>query len=168
MPALMNKEINVLKPARILAALFFMCAATSAFANGDKAVVEAFYSQLLSNPNAADIATRTRKVVTEDWVSIPTPRGGKGAEGLVKTLKKFGKAIPDMKWQPQEILQVGNRYVVRSIATGTPAGKFFGKPAQGAYKIMTIDIHEVKDGRIVKSYHVEDWARAMRQVAVKK
>lgn len=134
----------------------------------DRAVVEAFYTQLLSDPNAADIDKRARKVVVEDWVSIPTPRGGKGAEGLVKTLKKFGKAISAMKWEPQEILQVGNRYVVRSIATGTPNGKFFGKPAKGSYKIMTIDIHEVKNGRIVKSFHVEDWARAARQVAVKK
>ena len=30
---------------------------------------------------------------------------------------------------------------------------------------MSIDIHTLKDGRIVRSYHVEDWARAMRQIA---
>ena len=157
----------MLNLSRIVATLTVLLVATSAYAN-DKAVVEAFYSQLLSNPNAADIATRARKVVVEDWVSIPTPRGGKGAEGLVKTLKLFGKGISNMKWQPQEILQVGNRYVVRSIASGTPNGKFFGKPAKGSYEIMTIDIHEVKDGKIIKSYHVEDWARAIRQVSISK
>lgn len=32
---------------------------------------------------------------------------------------------------------------------------------------MTIDTHEVQNGRIVKSYHVEDWARAIRQVGGK-
>ncbi len=157
----------MLKLSKVIVALSLLLVATSAHAN-DKAVVEAFYSQLLSNPNAADIADRARKVVVEDWVSIPTPRGGKGAEGLVKTLKLFGKGISNMKWQPQEILKVGNRYVVRSIATGTPNGKFFGKPAKGSYEIMTIDIHEVKDGKIIKSYHVEDWARAIRQVSVSK
>ena len=152
---------------RVAAAAVFLLAGSNAYAN-DRAVVEAFYSQLLSNPNAPDIATRARKIVVEDWTSIPTPRGGKGAEGLIKTLKKFGKAISAMKWQPQEILQVGNRYVVRSIASGTPNGKFFGKPSKGSYEIMTIDIHEVKDGKIIKSYHVEDWARAMRQVSAQK
>ncbi|MFY0613588.1 MAG: ester cyclase [Hyphomicrobiaceae bacterium] len=152
---------------RVTAAAVFMFMGANAHAN-DRAVVEAFYSQLLSNPTAPDITTRARKIVVEDWVSIPTPRGGKGAEGLIKTLKKFGKAISKIKWQPQEILQVGNRYIVRSIASGTPNGKFFGKPAKGSFEIMTIDIHEVKDGKIVQSYHVEDWARAIRQVSASK
>lgn len=143
--------------------LFFVTAVHAS----DEAVVKAFYSKLLSDPNAADIAERARSVVVEDWVSIPTPRGGKGAAGLIKTLKKFGSSIDNMKWEPQEILRVGNRFIVRSIASGTPKGKFFGKPAKGSYEIMTIDIHEVKDGKIIQSYHVEDWARAMRQVAIK-
>ena len=149
-----------------LAACLAWAVAPAAYAD-DRAVVEAFYSQLLSDPNAADLPDRVRKVVVEDWVSDPQPRGGPGAEGMIKTLRFFGQRVPDLKWSPQEILQVGNRYVVRSIATGTPAGKFFGKPAKGSFKIMTIDIHTVENGKIVKSYHVEDWARAMRQVGPK-
>ena len=140
-------------------------AATPAAHANDKAVVEAFYSKLLSAPNAADLDARVRNVVVEDWVSVPQPRGGKGAVGMIKTLRFFGSIIPDLKWSPQEILRVGNRYVVRSIATGTPKGKFFGVEPKGAFKIMTIDIHEVKNGKIVQSYHVEDWARAIRQVS---
>ena len=84
---------------------------------------------------------------------------------MVKTLAGFGKAVPDLNWAPQEILQDGNRYIVRSIATGTPKGKLFGIEAKTGFKIMSIDIHTLKDGRIVRSYHVEDWARAMRQIA---
>ncbi|MEM8687636.1 MAG: ester cyclase [Pseudomonadota bacterium] len=133
----------------------------------NRAVVEAFYTQLLSAPNAEDLEDRVRKVVVDDWESIPTPRGGKGAEGMIKTLKFFGSIIPDLKWDVQEILQQGDRYVVRSIATGTPKGKFFGIEPKAGFKIMTIDIHTVKDGKIVQSYHVEDWARAIRQVSGK-
>jgi hypothetical protein len=29
---------------------------------------------------------------------------------------------------------------------------------------MAIDIHELKDGMIARSYHVEDWASAMKQL----
>ncbi len=134
---------------------------------GDREVVEAFYSELLSAPTAGDIDSRVRKVVIEDWVSIPTPRGGKGAQGMIETLKFFGSIVPDLKWEPQEILQDGNRYIVRSIATGTPTGKFFGIDPKAGFKIMTIDIHEVKDGKIVKSYHVEEWAKAIQQVSGK-
>ena len=86
---------------------------------------------------------------------------------MIKTLKFFGSIIPDLKWTPQEILKVGDRYIVRSIATGTPKAKFFGVEPKAGFEIMTIDIHEVKDGKIVKSYHVEDWARAIRQVGGK-
>ena len=32
---------------------------------------------------------------------------------------------------------------------------------------MTIDIHELADGVIVRTYHVEDWASALRQLAGK-
>ncbi len=140
--------------------------ATAAQAS-DRAVVEAFYAKLLSATTADDLAQRVDTVVVKDWVSIPTPRGGKGAEGLTKTLKFFGSIIPDLKWDVQEILQDGNRYIVRSIASGTPKGKFFGVEAKAGFKIMTIDIHEVKDGKITQSYHVEDWARAIRQVSGK-
>ena len=134
----------------------------------DKPVVKAFYTQLLSAPNAPDIEQRVANVVVDKWVSIPTPRGGKDAAGLVKSLKGFGAAIPDLKWTIQEILQDGNRYIVRSIATGTPVKPMFGVPPSGkGFEIMTIDIHTVEDGKIVRSYHVEEWAKAIKQLSAK-
>lgn len=132
---------------------------------GDREVVEAFYSQLLSAPNAKDLPQRANNILVTNWVSTPTPVGGVGAEGFVATLRFFGKNIPDLTWKPQEILKDGDRYIVRSVATGTPKGKFFGKVPNGkSFEIMSIDIHQVKNGKIVRSYHVEDWARALRQV----
>ncbi|MEM8702961.1 MAG: ester cyclase [Pseudomonadota bacterium] len=138
---------------------------TSAAAADDLDVVKSFYSDLLTTP--ADVtADQLRSVVAEDWVSVPTPRGGAGAEGFHKTLKGFGAIIPDLTWEPQEILQDGNRFIVRGKATGTPEGPFFGiDPATGkSFEIMSIDIHTVENGKIVKSYHVEEWATAIRQL----
>jgi predicted ester cyclase len=105
-------------------------------------------------------------VVAEKWVSIPTPRGGPDRVGFVETLKKFGAAIPDLNWEIQEILQDGNRYTVRSIATGTPAKAVFGidPPTGNSFEIMTIDVHTVEDGLIVQSYHVEEWLKAVHQL----
>lgn len=149
----------------MLASFAFVLVGSLAQAD-DREVVEAFYTQLLSAPNAPDIADRVADVVVEDWVSIPTPRGGPDAEGLVKSLQGFGAAIPDLNWDVQEILQDGNRYIVRSIATGTPAKPFFGiEPKGKRFEIMTIDIHTVEDGKIVRSYHVEEWAKAMQQLS---
>ncbi|MGH6962005.1 MAG: ester cyclase [Dongiaceae bacterium] len=63
------------------------------------------------------------------------------------------------------MLRDGNRYVVRGRATGTPVKPFFGVDAGGrSFDIMSIDIHTVENGKIVRSYHVEDWAGALRQL----
>ena len=62
--------------------------------------------------------------------------------------------------------QDGDTFVVRSRATGTPVAPFFGVDGQGrSFDIMTIDIHELEDGKIVRTYHVEDWAGALQQLA---
>jgi predicted ester cyclase len=77
----------------------------------------------------------------------------------------FAKLIPDLNWAVEEKLQDGNRLVVRGRATGTPNGPLFGVDGQGkSFDIMTIDIHTVENGKIVQSYHVEDWAGALRQL----
>ncbi|MCH9670559.1 MAG: ester cyclase [Gammaproteobacteria bacterium] len=139
-----------------------------AFAS-DRAVVEAFYSELLSKPNAADMPEQAAKVLVEEWVSIPTPRGGAGREGFVNTLRGFGASVPDLKWEPQEILRDGNRYIVRGKATGTPVKPMFGvQPSGKSFEVMSIDIHTVESGRIVQSYHVEEWLKAVHQLKPKK
>ena len=62
--------------------------------------------------------------------------------------------------------QDGNTVIVRSRAAGTLVGPFFGVDGQGrSFDIMTIDIHTVEDGKIPRSYHVEDWAGALQQLS---
>lgn len=130
----------------------------------DLDVIKSFYADLLTTP--ADVTSdAVRSVVAEDWVSIPTPRGGPGAEGLLKTLQGFGAVIPDLAWEPQEILQDGDRYIVRGKATGTPAEPFLGvEPSGKSFEIMSIDIHTIEDGKIIQSYHVEEWLTAQQQL----
>ncbi|MGB1025820.1 MAG: hypothetical protein ACPGYL_04615, partial [Rhodospirillaceae bacterium] len=60
----------------------------------DEDVVRAFYTELLSAPLADDLDARVETILVEDWVSVPTPRGGPGAAGMVETLRFFGSIIP--------------------------------------------------------------------------
>ena len=135
----------------------------------DRAVVEAFYSQLLSAGSAADIPARAAKIMAPSWESIGDYSGkNKVRDAFVGQLQGFGKLMPDLKWAPQEIVQQGNVFVVRSRVTGTPNGPLFGVPVSGkSFDVMTIDMHTVENGLIVKSYHVEDWAGAIRQLSAK-
>jgi predicted ester cyclase len=62
----------------------------------------------------------------------------------------------------------GNRVIVRGEATGTPAGELMGTPTNGKpFKLMSLDVHTLVGGKIARTYHVEDWQGAFRQVSQK-
>ena len=79
------------------------------------------------------------------------------------------KMVPDLKWEIVDVMVTAeNEIIVRGEATGTPVGThFFGQPGHGqnTSRIMSIDIHKVEGGKIVESYHIEDWAGALKQLA---
>ena len=62
-------------------------------------------------------------------------------------------------------LLVSDRFIVRGKMSGTPVDEFLGMIPNGkSFEIMTIDIHTVADGKIVETFHVEDFAGAFRQM----
>ena len=76
--------------------------------------------------------------------------------------------IPDLKWEIKEVLVTNDTVVVRGEATGTPAAPFLGvAPTGKPFKVMSIDTHVIRDGKFTKSYHVEDWQGATRQLNAK-
>ncbi|SEW47454.1 Predicted ester cyclase [Cognatiyoonia koreensis] len=139
--------------------------ATGAFAD-DTATVQVFYD-LLSNPGSQEHTAAFQEVTSEDWTSLGDYSGDKKSrDAFLGQMGGFAQLIPDLDWDVQAMHQDGNFVTVRSRATGTPVAPFFGVDGQGrSFDIMTIDIHELKDGIIVQSYHVEDWAGALQQLA---
>ena len=128
--------------------------------------VRAFYSDILTDP-AGTTAERYFELFSPEVVSIPTPSGGEGAQGMLNTIAFLGQVVPDLTWEPQEIIDLGDgRFVVRSLFRGTPVGPFFGvDPATGkSFEAMSIDIVTVEDGRITLTYHLEDWTGAIAQL----
>lgn len=132
----------------------------------DLATVRAFYSDILSDP-AGTTEARYYEIFSPDVVSIPTPPGGEGAQGMLNTVAFLGQVVPDLTWEPQEIIDLGDgRFVVRSLFGGTPVGPFFGvDPATGkSFEAMSIDIVTVEGGVITHTYHLEDWTGAVAQL----
>lgn len=128
--------------------------------------VRAFYSDILTDPSRTT-QERYFEVFSPDVVSIPPPPGGAGAQGMLNTIAFLGQVVPDLTWEPQEIIDLGDgRFVVRSLFRGTPVGPFFGvDPATGkSFEAMSIDIVTVEDGRITLTYHLEDWTGAVAQL----
>lgn len=128
--------------------------------------VRAFYTDILTDP-AGTTSERYYELFSPEVVSIPTPPGGEGAQGMLNTVAFLGQVVPDLTWTPEEIIPTDDsRYIVRGTFTGTPVGPFFGvDPATGkGFEAMSIDIVTVGDGRITHIYHLEDWTSVIGQL----
>ena len=151
----------------IIASAALATLATGAFAD-DNATVTTFYD-LLSNPGSQEIVADFQEATSPDWVSLGDYSGNnKSREAFLGQMGGFAKLIPDLNWAVEGMHQDDDTVIVRSRATGTPVAPFFGVDGQGrSFDIMTIDIHEMEDGVIARTFHVEDWAGALQQLAGK-
>jgi predicted ester cyclase len=130
-----------------------------------RAIVAPFYDGLNAAPGKDPLPLLLQATHT-DWVSCGGNDSCSPRDKVVNNIAGFHKAIPDLKWEIKDILVAGNRIVVRGEASGTPAGPLFGVPHSGkSFKVMSIDIHEVRDGKLLRAYHIEDWMGASRQLA---
>ncbi|GAA6208029.1 hypothetical protein NBRC116601_13220 [Cognatishimia sp. WU-CL00825] len=159
----MNKAQKLIAAASVVLAPL----GTAAFADNTD-TVQVFYD-LLSNPGSESHVTAFMGVTAENWESVGDYSGkNKSREGLVGQLGFFDQLIPDLEWSVEAMHEAGEFVTVRSRATGTPVGPLFGVDGQGRdFEILTIDIHELADGKIVRTHHVEDWAGALQQLSGK-
>ena len=164
MPAM--KRISRLSTTLMLSLALLLGASASALAGtADRNNVQAFYD-FLSNPSSEAHAAKFKAATSENWESIGNYSGKiKTRDQLIGQMGGFAKLIPDLNWEAVEMMRAGNRVIVRGRATGTPVGPLFGVDGKGkSFDIMSIDIHTLEDGKIIRSHHVEDWAGALRQL----
>jgi hypothetical protein len=132
-----------------------------------RATVAPFY-QALNAEFAKDSPDLVRQATAPEWVSC---RGNDICNTRDEVVAGIGArlaSIPDLKWQIKEVLVSGNQVTVRGEATGTPAGEFMGAPHTGkSFKLMSIDVHTLEGGKMIRSYHIEDWMGAVRQLTAK-
>jgi len=132
-----------------------------------RASVAPFY-KALNAEFAKDSADLVRQATAPNWVSC---RGNDLCNTRDEVIAGIGqrlKSIPDLRWEIKEVLVAGNQVTIRGEATGTPTVEFMGVPYTGkSFKLMSIDVHTLEDGKMVRSYHIEDWMGAVRQISAK-
>jgi steroid delta-isomerase-like uncharacterized protein len=108
------------------------------------------------------------QVLGRTWVDIPpAPGQPPGPEGAKQILTELRTAFPDLAIRIQDILQDGNKVVVRSEISGTQRSALMGFPAKNRkLTIQAIDIHEIVDGKIIRTWHTEDWLTGLHQLGV--
>ena len=128
-------------------------------------VVAPFYQQALTVNSETTSRAVLERVLADSFRSV-NGQEVKDKATLMGQVEFFWQLIPDLRWEPKDVVVVGNKVVVRSVATGSPQGSFMGLQLDGSksFKIDTIDIHTIEDDRIVEVYHLEDWATAIRQL----
>jgi predicted ester cyclase len=132
----------------------------------NRELIEGLYREVLSKTSAPELHERMSQHLAASWESIGDYTGAKKSrEAFGAQLAGFGKLIPDLTWKIEELIEAGDRVIVRGRASGTPVGDFFGvAPSGRKFEIMSVDIHTVAEGRVARTYHVEDWAGALRQL----
>ena len=119
-----------------------------------------FYS-VFSNRNY-DIVD---KVLAENWQDIPLAPGQvDGPEGYKELVKNFSTAFPDITITIHEIFGTHERAGVRAEMSFTHSNAFMGiAPTNKQVTIALHDFHHLKDNKIVKTWHLEDWLTMLIQ-----
>ncbi len=130
-----------------------------------KELVSSFYTRCLTVNQDTDVAELMGKLLSDKFQS-QNAKEIKSKAALTGQVQFFRQLIPDLKWEPQEILQEGSKVIVRSTFSGSPKGEFMGMMLDGtrSFKTMSIDIHTVENGQIIHVWHVEEWATAIAQL----
>ena len=131
-----------------------------------RAAIAPWYD-LFNVATRGDVKAAQEQILTADYQSCAGyfPSECWGRDISIKVVGGFATSIPDMKFDIKEVLVAGDRVIVRGEVSGTPAGALFGAPHTGkSFRIMTIDIQTIKDGKIAKTYHMENWLSALGQL----
>ncbi|WIE53994.1 ester cyclase [Curtobacterium sp. MCBD17_003] len=106
------------------------------------------------------------EVLAEDWIDLPlAPGQEQGPAGMAAQIALFRHAMPDYSVEHQDVIVQGDRVAVRNTVSGTHQGAFMGhEPTGKRIEMRTMDMHQVRDGRIVATWHLEDFAGLMAQL----
>jgi predicted ester cyclase len=156
---------RVLACCALLAAVFTTsCAWAEMTTEAARASVAPFY-KALNAEFARDSADLIRQATAPEWVSCRGNDVCNSRDEVMAGIAARLKSVPDLKWQIKDVLVAGNQVTIRGEATGTPAGEFMGTAHTGkSFKVMSIDVHTIEGGRMIRSYHIEDWLAAIRQL----
>jgi predicted ester cyclase len=129
-----------------------------------RAIVAPLY-EALNEPSKKDVPALLAQAAHKDYRSCSTNTDCLSRDQLVQVFIQLGKSVPDLHWTIVDLWTVGDQIVVRGEATGTPTGEFFGaKPTGKSFKTMSIDVFTVRDSKLAKAYHVENWVGALEQI----
>ena len=104
-------------------------------------------------------------VLAETWQDIPLAPGQvDGPEGYKQLVKDFTTAFPDITLTIHEIFGSHERAGVRAEMCFTHSNEFMGiAPTNKKLTIALHEFHHLKNNKLVKTWHLEDWLTMLIQ-----
>jgi len=160
----------------LLAALVFVAASALPTRNGkaqrsqatdaeplsaNKNLVRGFYTPFTTGNTAG-----LNDVLAADWQDIPmAPGQAPGRDGLPAIVDQLRETFSGFSAVEQDFIAEGDKVVVRSVWTAVHTGGFFGiKPTGKRITMNTTDVHQVANGRIIRTWHLEDMMGVYAQI----
>lgn len=129
-----------------------------------RAIVQPYYDALLAQ-TPEEVREIAERATTPDWVNCTDEGVCETREQAITRWSGHRAFIPDLDLEIRELVASGDKVVVRGVMSGSPTAPIMGVDPEGrSFRIMTIDIHTIADGRIVHSFHLEDWGSGMAQM----
>ncbi len=106
------------------------------------------------------------QILADDWIDIPLAPGQvQGPSGMAAQIAAFRRAMPAYDVTHEDLIVERDRVAVRNTVSGTHQGLFMGhEPTGRRIEMRTMDIHQVRDHKIVVTWHLEDFAGLMAQL----
>jgi predicted ester cyclase len=119
----------------------------------------------LNRPSEKDVSALLARACHDDYRSYHTNEDFLTRDQLADVFRHLGETIPDLGWKVVDIQVLGDMIIVRGEATGTPVAEFWGAAPTGkSFKTMAIDMFTVRDGKLARAYHIENWTTALEQL----
>ncbi|HEY3600051.1 MAG TPA: ester cyclase [Paraburkholderia sp.] len=129
--------------------------------NAERQAITLFYRAI----EGKDLAL-LKQAVAPDWQYLPPLASqGNGLDAMASMLDDLRLALPDMRIELLDLLVDKNKVGVRARVTGTQTGPLMGIAPTSKHVSFSIhSFHELRDGKITKTWHLEDWLTVFRQL----
>jgi predicted ester cyclase len=126
----------------------------------NKALVRRFYKEVYADWNMA-VAD---EVVSLQFISHDWPRGAAGPKAFRAYYTAIRSAVPDARYEVDDLIAEGDRVVVRWRLLGTHKGEFRGiAPTGGPIVLKGIAIYRVQAGQLMERWVVSDLHGALEE-----
>lgn len=123
-----------------------------------------FYHNYVAAANSRDFEAIT-KMVNENVIINGNPQT---RDGVIAGFKALVEAVPDIRWDIQDLVVEADRIAARLRDTGIPGEKtFFGSNPKGiAVEFSEFSSYKVVDGKFVEMWYLIDAAGIHQQISI--